>query len=101
MENPTIYLLGTIATVIICIELFIMLLIPLLIAYFSVRGVTWVQRQVQKYGPIVRRYFGQASQITEQMSHKVAAPVIVTSSNYVRLKRIRAALATRLSMKEV
>ncbi len=95
MENPTIYLLGTIATVIICIELFIMLLIPLAIAYLSIKGVTWVQRQVQKYGPIIRRYFGQANQIAEDTSHKVAAPVIAVSASYVRVKRIRAAFAIR------
>ncbi len=101
MENPTIFLLGTIATVIVCIELFVMLLVPLVIAYFSIKGVTWVQRQVQKYGPIIQRGFVKANQIAEDTSHKVAAPVIVTSANYVRIKRIRAALAARLSMKEV
>ena len=47
-------------------------------------------------GPIVRHGFGQANQIAEDVSHKVAAPVIATSTTITRLQRMRAALGAQL-----
>jgi hypothetical protein len=90
--------LRDIAVVIIALEVFIMLLIPAVILYFSVKGISWVQKQVQKFGPMVRFRFAQAAQITEEFSHKAAAPVIVTSASVARVKRVRATLAASLSI---
>ncbi len=88
--------LRDIAVLIIAIEVFIMLLVPLVILYFSLKGIGWVQRQVRHYGPLVRFRFGQVAQITEEYSHKAAAPVIVTSASAARVKRVRTALAASL-----
>lgn len=89
-------ILRDIAVVIIALEVFIMLLVPAVILYFAVKGIGWVQKQVQKYGPMVRFRFGQAAQITEDFSHKAAAPVILSSAAATRVKRTRAALAASL-----
>ncbi len=92
-------LLRDIAVVIIALEVFVMLLVPAAILYFLLKGIGWVQKQVRKYGPLVRFRFRQAAQIAEDMSHKAAAPVIVTSATATQVKRTRAALAASLSIK--
>lgn len=88
--------LRDIAVVIIALEVFIMLLVPAVILYFVVKGLGWVQKQVQKYGPMVRFRFAQAAQVTEDLSHKAAAPVIQTSAAVTRIRRTGAALAASL-----
>ena len=48
----------------IAIELFVILLVPGAIFFFSIRGINWLQRQLLKYGPVVRFRFKQAAQIS-------------------------------------
>ncbi len=101
MPSPQLALLTDIAIVIIAVQLFIILLVPAVIFFFSIRGVSWAQTQTKTYGPRVRGIFRQAAQVTEEASNKVAAPLIVVEMNATRVNRIRAALVATFARKEV
>jgi hypothetical protein len=93
--------LTSIAVIIIAVQVFIIMLVPLVLFFFSIRGINWVQKQVQGYGPQVRGVFRQAAQITEDTSLKVTAPLIEVKANAARVGRMRAALAALFTGKGV
>ncbi len=90
--------LTNISIVIIALEVFVMLLIPGIIFYFLNRGMIWILTQVRIYGPLGRYYAAQAARVTEDLSHKAAAPLIEVSATMTRINRIRSAVAASLSL---
>ena len=97
----TLFTLTNIAVVIIAIQVFILMLVPLVLFFFSIRGVNWLQRQTKTYGPQVRNVFDQAAQITAETSDKIAAPLIEVKATITRADRMRAAVAALFSGKGV
>ncbi len=97
----TLFTLTNIAVIIIAIQVFILMIVPLVLFFFSIRGVNWLQKQVQTYGPQVRHVFEQAAQITAQTSDKIAAPLIEVKATTTRANRMRAAVAALVSGKGV
>ena len=81
--------LRDISVVLIAIQVFVILLIPGAVAYYAVRGTSWVLRQTRTYSPLVQAKFRQAAGIADKASQKVAAPLIGRR----RLFRSRAAYA--------
>ncbi len=93
--------LGAIAAVIIALEIFVILLIPAIILFLAVKGMSWTHRQVHTHAPPVRALFRQAATVTEDISQKVAAPVFAASTAAARVRRMQAALASHLFPREV
>lgn len=90
------------AVVLLAIEAFFISLIPAAILYLAVRGMLWVIRKLRAVAPIVQGAFRKAATISEQASHRMAAPVIATSAALARVGRVRSAVTTALlARKEV
>jgi len=75
--------LGTwrdIAIVLLALQLFIMLLIPLVIAFFSMRGINWVHGKVPPLWEKAHHYSHLMRDKTGEISDRVVAPVLRTRS---------------------
>ena len=88
----TIATLRDISAVLIALEVFVMLLIPLAIAYLMVKGMLWVNRKLRVAGALGRRYFRQAADLTDKASQAVVAPIIAVDAFAAQLRRIWSAL---------
>jgi hypothetical protein len=64
------------AVVLIAIEVFILCLVPGVILYFIVRGLSWLIAQVRHYGPLVRARFAYVAELAERYSHKPVEPIL-------------------------
>ena len=83
------------AVVLLVIEAFIMSLVPAAILYLAVRGMSWVLQQLRQLAPRVQGYFRKAAQVTDQVSHKVSAPIIGVSAASAQFSRWFSALSSR------
>jgi predicted PurR-regulated permease PerM len=101
VSSSTLDILTDIAIIIIAVQLFVILLVPLFLFFFSIRGVTWAQTQTKLYGPRVRGIFRQAAEVTEEVSNTVMTPLLVAETSATRVNRIRAALVATFTRKEV
>ena len=90
-------ILRDIAVVLLAIEIFVVMLVPVVITYFAVRGVSWLQRQLRTYAPPVQGGFRKAASVAEQVSQKIAEPFIVTSAGVTQARHVRSTLATSWS----
>ncbi len=64
------------SVVLLVIEVFFLTLIPGVILYFCIRGMTWTLRKVREVGPQAQRIFRTVESHTKLGSEKVAAPFI-------------------------
>jgi hypothetical protein len=65
-----------IAVIWLCFQGFFLLIVPLAVAYFLVRGINWVVRKTPPLFHTVQGYSGQMRNKTEALADKVAEPVI-------------------------
>jgi len=75
--------LGTwrdIAIVLLAIQLFVMLVIPLVIAFFSMRGINWVHGKMPPLWEKAHHYSHLVRDKTGEISDQVAAPILRTRS---------------------
>jgi len=89
------------AIVFLAVQIFVVCLLPGVVTFFSIRGVLWAQRQARQYGPLALDKFQQAARLAETGSQKVAAPVLASSAALARVQRMRAAVISSLSLREV
>lgn len=68
------------AVVLLVIEAFIISLVPDIVLYFAIRGMSWVLENLRAKAPTVQSYFRKAATVSEQASQRVAAPIIATSA---------------------
>jgi hypothetical protein len=88
----TLEILRDIAIVLLVIEAFVLSLIPAAILFLCVRGMSWVLRQVRTSAPAVQGYFSKAAGVADQVSQRIAGPVIAVSARASQMKRMRSAL---------
>ncbi len=89
----TLTILTDISIIILAIQLFIILLVPGIILYFVVfKGVLRLPTLIRQYAPLVQFQFRRAAEVSEEASHKVAAPVMAVEVFVARLQRMRRAL---------
>jgi hypothetical protein len=101
LPSQSLATLTDIAIIIIAVQLFIILLVPAVIFFFSIRGVSWAQTQTKLYGPRVRGIFRQVAEVSEEASNKVMVPLLVAETGATRVNRIRAALVATFTRKGV
>lgn len=85
----TINLLMDIAVIIIAIQLFVFLVIPIGLLFLVNKGVGALPKLMRRYAPLVQFRFRQAAEIAEQASQKVAAPIIAAEAFSSRVERMR------------
>jgi hypothetical protein len=83
----TIHLLMDISVIIIALQVFVILLVPAAILFLINKGVSYIPKLIRRYAPQVQLGFRRASEIAEQASEKIAAPVIEVEAWNTRLRR--------------
>lgn len=84
------------AVILLAIEAFVIALLPGIVLFFAIRGMSWVIRKLRATAPTVQGYFRKAATISEQASQRVAAPFVGTSATLARVRGGRSALAASL-----
>lgn len=87
------------AIVLLALEAFLLSLIPAVILYFALRGMSWLIRKLRSVMPTVQGYFRKAATVTEEISQQAVAPVITTSVALTQLRGWRTALINSLQQK--
>jgi hypothetical protein len=85
----TINLLMDFAVLIIAIQLFVFLLIPIGLLFFVNKGVGALPKLMRRYAPLVQFRFRQAAEIAEKASQQVVAPFIAAEAFGSKVQRIR------------
>jgi hypothetical protein len=75
---------------------FIFTLVPGVILFFITKGFLALNRKLRQIFPTIYGYFRKANQVVDQVSHKVAAPVIIAHEKSTQVRASGAALATML-----
>ena len=81
------------SVVLLAIEAFMISLVPAVMLFFCVRGISWLLKQLRAYAPKVQDYFRQGAQIAEDVSQKIAAPFFAVGAAAAQVRRWRAALS--------
>lgn len=84
------------AVILLVIQAFVIVLIPGVVLFFAIRGMSWVRRKLRAGAPVVQDTFRRAASISERISHRVASPVIATSAALAQVQSLRSAPATLL-----
>ncbi len=87
------------AVVLLALEAFLLSLIPGVILYFGVRGVSQLIRKLRTLAPTVQGYFRKAATLTEEVSQHAVTPVIAASAALAQLRGWRTALLHSLQPK--
>lgn len=89
------------SVVLLCLEGFVLLLIPGAILFFSVKGMNALDRKLHAIFPKVQGVFGQVNRITRQVTDKVAEPVIKASAMTAQVQAMGRRTASLLKRREV
>ncbi len=84
------------AVILLVMQAFVLVLIPGVVLFFAIRGMSWVRRKLRAGAPVVQGYFRKAAAISEQVSHRAAAPIIAISATMAQVRSFRSAPATLL-----
>jgi hypothetical protein len=75
------------AIVLLVLEALILSLIPAALIYLLIRGMLWTLKRIRAYAPPVQGYFRRASDVSEQVSRRIAAPFISANATAARVQR--------------
>lgn len=73
-----------IAVIILVIHALILVIVPLVLAYFLTRGTTIANRKTRQTMPIVQEYARRMAQGAEDVSQQIAAPIIQVETTIAR-----------------
>jgi hypothetical protein len=82
--------------ILLALEAMVLAIIPGVIFYLLLRGVTVLIAKIRTWAPLVQSYFRQAAAITEQVSHLVVAPVIIVNEKSEQVRGSGAALVAMI-----
>lgn len=81
---------------------FIFSLVPAVISFFMVKGMLVLNRKLREIFPKVYGYFRKADQITDQVSRKIIAPIVVAHEKSAQVRgSSRALVAVVKGRKEI
>lgn len=89
------------SVVLLCLEGFIMLLIPGVLCFFSIKGLRALERKLRGASPKVQEAFRKVNLVTRQASDKVASPFIAASAANARANAMRRGTASPIKRREV
>lgn len=87
--------------ILLCIEAFILTLIPAVIFYFSIRGLWRLDKKMREVSPKVQRVFNEVNRVTRETSDKIAAPVIKVSATTAQVQAMGRRTTSLLKRREV
>jgi hypothetical protein len=87
---------GTAAWILLCVYMFVALLVVVVISYFMVRGMLWLNRKSKYVGELLLGYFHQGHGYVDQGMGYVAKPVIVAGATGARLRGVIAGIRKEL-----
>jgi hypothetical protein len=73
--------------VLIALEVFAMLVAPLVAMALSVRGMAWVHQKLRGIFPRIQGYFAVAANATDVASQKIVRPIIAVSATSTQIRR--------------
>ncbi len=85
------------AVVLLALEAFVMGLLPAAILYFCVRGISWTLRKVRGYVPPAQGVFHKIAATSDDISRRIAAPLISLSATGAQLRRMQQSALIALS----
>ncbi len=89
------------SVVLLCLEGFVLLLIPGAILFFAVKGMNALDRKLREVFPKVQGVFRQVNRVSRQVTDKVAAPVIKASATTAQVQAMGRRTASLLKRREV
>lgn len=95
------HLWAMVATILLCIEVGVLMLIPGVILFFSIKGMSALHRKMREVSPKVQGVFRQVNQVTHQAADKIAEPVIKVNATTARIQAIGRGTASLLKRHEV
>lgn len=87
--------------VLLVLEAFILMLVPGVILFFSIKGIQALQNKLREYAPKVQGVFHQVDRTSRKVSDKVAAPFIAVSAARAQVKGLQRGAASLFKRHEV
>ncbi len=89
------------SVILLCLEAFIMALIPGAIFFFSIKGLRLLEKKLREVSPKVQGVFDKVDQTARQISDKAASPFIAASATKAQVKAIWRGTASLIKRPEV
>lgn len=89
------------STILLCLEAAVLLLIPGIILFFSIRGLWITDRKMREVSPKVQEVFRRVNELTHQTADKIAEPVIKVEQTTAQVKAIGRGTASLFKRHEV
>ncbi|MGE5602889.1 MAG: hypothetical protein ACM30E_07545 [Nitrososphaerales archaeon] len=89
------------STILLCIEVGILMLIPGVILFFAIRGMFALDRKMREVSPKVQGVFRQVNQATHQAADKIVEPVMKVNATTAQIQAIGRGTASLLKRREV
>ncbi len=87
--------------ILLCIEAFVLMLVPAILLFFSIRGLWITDRKMREVSPKVQEVFRRINEVTHQTADKIAEPVIKVNQTSAQVKAIGRGTASLLKRREV
>ena len=87
--------------ILLCLEAFVLMLIPGIILFFSLRGLWIAERKMRAVSPKVQEVFRRVNEVTHQTADKIVEPVIKVSEKTAQVQAIGRGTASLLKRREV
>ncbi len=79
------------AVVLLVLQAFLLVLIPGIVLFFAIRGMSWARRKLTSAAPVVQDTFRKVATISDQTSRRVAGPLIAADAALARVRSWRSA----------
>jgi hypothetical protein len=93
--------LTSLSIILLAFEMFIMMIIPGAIFFFSLRGLFALERKMKEVSPKVQGFFRDADRVTRQVSDKMAEPFIRVSETSAQIQTMGRRSVSLLKRREV
>ncbi len=89
------------SVVLLCLEAFIMTLIPGAIIFFSIKGLRALEKKLREVSPKVQGVFHTVNRATRQASDKAASPFIAASAANAQVNALWRGTTSLIKRQEV
>lgn len=89
------------SVILLCLEMFVLMLIPGILLFFSIRGLWIADRKMREVSPKVQGVFRRVNEITHQAADRVVEPVIKVSEKTAQAQAIGRGTLSLLKRREV
>ncbi len=101
MDLSTLTTWTAFSIILLCLELIVLMLVPGIILFFSIRGLWIADRKLREVSPKVQEVFRKVNQITHETADKIAEPVIKVNEKSAQVRAIGRGTVSFLRRREV